>query len=408
MARNSQSIFQKLDYAVPSHANTLLYMFGGISATAFLILIATGVFLTQVYNPTPTGAHASIVNAVVNIPFADFVRSVHFWAANLVVVLLLLHIIRVFITGSYKKPRRLTWLTGVALLAVTITYIFVGTVLKWDQEGVEAYGHLEESFELFGIGIGLTNAGVPVITQLYSWHTTILLLALLGLLAVHMVLIKLRGISPKPGKNAVAAVTAGQGSSSFLLHLRKLCGFGLIFLSVASLLAVAFPAPLGYPGILEQEVTRPLWMFWPFFGLEDIFELKGLIFGMLGFFAFLAAVPFIDRSPSLYWKKRKLILSLGFILLVSLIGLAVFSRLYEAEAHLEAEDNKAAVATADNLELSHQRLRSEALYLVPAAIAIGAFGVRLALRPERRRGTKTARKETRLPKRAASGARHQG
>src|SRR6266545_1190248 len=156
MAKTTKNkLLSQLDYRVPAYANTILYMFGGISLAAFAILILSGVFLSQVYSPTPLGAHDSIVHSITGVPLADFMRSLHFWTANLVVFLLLLHMVRVFVTGSYKKPRRLTWLTGVALLAVTFSYIFIGTVLKWDQEGIEALGHMRESFELFGIHIGL-------------------------------------------------------------------------------------------------------------------------------------------------------------------------------------------------------------------------------------------------------------
>jgi quinol-cytochrome oxidoreductase complex cytochrome b subunit len=374
--KHSDSLLKKLDYPVPKHANTILYMFGGISLTAFLILIVSGIFLSQVYSPTPDGAHPSIVYAVTHVPFADFARSLHFWVANLVVFLLLLHIARVFITGSYKKPRRLTWLTGVALLGITTFYIFIGTVLKMDQEGVEALGHMQESFNIFGIHVGLTNAGVPVITQLYSWHTIILTLLLLGLIAIHMVLIKIRGISAKPSKDAVSAVTAGQGTSSFLMHLRRLSGYGLLFLAIAGILAIIFPAPLGQLGIFDQEVTKPLWMFWPFFGLENIFGLKGLVWGMIGFFAILAAIPFIDRNKFLNWRKRKAVLSLGFVFLVAVIGLGAYSRLNKTEAHLGMADKSsmAEIATADNLDLSHQKLRGEAYYVIPALVGLGAVG----------------------------------
>lgn len=380
MVKHSNSLIHKLDYPVPTYANRILYMFGGISLTAFLILILSGIFLSQVYNPTPDGAHDSIVYAVTHVPFADFARSLHFWVANLVVFLLLLHITRVFITGSYKKPRRLTWLTGVALLGITIFYIFIGTVLKMDQEGVEALGHMRESFDLFGIHIGLTNVGVPVITQLYSWHTIILTLLLLGLISLHMLLIKIRGISARPSKDTVTTVTAGQGTSSFLMHLRRLSGFGLLFLAIAGILAIVFPAPLGHLGIFEQEVTKPLWMFWPFFGLEDMFGLKGLVWGMVGFFAILAAIPFIDRNQFLNWRKRKLILSFGFIFLAAVIGLGVYSKLHKAEAHLGMVDKSSMTetATADNLDLSHQKLRSEAYYLIPTLIGLGSVGTWLA------------------------------
>lgn len=384
------SILAELNYREPAYANRLIYMFGGITLAAFLILGASGAYLTQFYNPTVEGAHASILKSVANIPLFDFTRSLHFWVANLVILLLILHIARVFVTGSYKKPRTLTWLTGVTLLAVTITYIFVGSVLKWDQEAVEAFGHVQESLGLFGVQIGLTNAGVPVMTQLYAWHITILYMMLFGLLIIHLMLIKAKGISPQAHKAAVAEVTAGRGQSRFLIHLRRLSGYSLLFLAIASLLAIAFPAPIGQPGILEQEVTRPLWMFWPFYGLEDIFGLKGLVWGMVGFFIALALIPFIDRNPHIHWAKRKPIMAFGLIFLAVVIGLGVYSRLQPAEAHIEeasevhmeevSEGQMEEEASAEELNISHQRLRNEALYLVPIIAGVGFVGTRLAFK----------------------------
>lgn len=376
MTKGIHQFIKKLDYRVPSHANGLLYMFGGISLIGFAILIASGIYMSQFYNPTPDGANSSIVNAITNVPLADFMRSIHYWVANLIVFLLLLHVTRVFTSGSYKKPRRLTWLTGVLLLGVTTIYIFIGSALKMDQEGVEAIGHLQESFNVFGLTIGLTNFGVPVITQMYVWHTTILLLVLIALLALHMVLIKIRGISTKAVVGAKSIETAGTGTSSFLAHLRRLSGFGLIFLAVSGLLAVWLPAPLGYPGVLGEEVTSPWWMFWPFFGLENIFGLNGLVGGMIGFFVLLAAVPFIDRNPYLHWKKRKPILAAGLIFAALTVGLAVYSRVQPPEPHLNemSANPMTEVVTDENISLSHQRLRSEAYVLVPVLIAAGGLG----------------------------------
>ncbi|MEX0881485.1 MAG: cytochrome b N-terminal domain-containing protein [Candidatus Saccharimonadales bacterium] len=383
MTSRSNASPKDFNYRVPAYANRLIYMFGGITLAAFLILGVSGAYLTQFYNPTVEGAHDSILASIANVPLFDFMRSLHFWVANLVVILLALHVVRVFITASYKKPRTLTWLTGVTLLFVTVTYIFVGSVLKWDQEAVEAFGHVQESIGLFGIQIGLTNAGVPVMTQLYAWHITILYMLLFGLLALHLILIKAKGISPRPLKGAVAEVTAGRGQSRFLIHLRRLSGYSLLFLVVASLLAVTFPAPIGQTGVLEQEVTRPLWMFWPFYGLEDIFGLKGLVWGIVGFFVILALFPFIDRNPQINWAKRKFVLSLGFIFLATVIGLGVYSRLQPAEAHIEeaSESHMEEEATADQLEINHKRLRSEVLYLLPVTVVIGFLGARMAFKP---------------------------
>lgn len=377
MKTGENTLMETLDYPVPAHANSIIYMFGGISLAAFVILIISGIYLSQIYSPTPDKAYESIIYAITTIPFADFARSIHYWTANLVVFLLLLHIIRVFITGSYKKPRRLTWLTGVALLGVTTVYIFIGTVLKWDQEGVEAIVHMNEALEVFGITIGLTNYNIPVITQLYPWHTTILLLVLLGLIGIHMLLIKRNGISARPVPGAVSTITAGQGTASFLDHLKRLIGYSFLFFTFIGLLAFFFPAPIGQKGIFGQEVTQPLWMFWPFFGLENIFGIKGLVWGMLGFFLILAAVPFLDTSPYLHYSKRKVILTLGLVFASAVISLGAYSQLYTPKSHLSEMDSEPmeSTASAELLYISHQRLRNDAYFLLPILGVTATTGI---------------------------------
>jgi len=148
-----------LAYPVPEYANSLPYVLGGITLIGFVILIVTGVVLAQFYHPHPSDAHESVLYIITEAPWGDFIRSVHFWTANLMVVTALLHLIRVFVTGSYKRPREFNWLVGVGLLAVTLGFVFTGTVLKWDQEGVEALAHNWEIGELLGLwGVWFTGA----------------------------------------------------------------------------------------------------------------------------------------------------------------------------------------------------------------------------------------------------------
>ena len=142
-----------LQYPVPEHANKLAWSLGGVTAFAFAILIVTGVILVQFYNPVPEAANASIRQLVTDVWGGRFVRGVHFWAAQAMYVTAALHMLRVFVTGSYKKPREANWLIGLAMFGLLALAIFTGTVLKWDQEGFEALGHnLEIGKLLSGVG----------------------------------------------------------------------------------------------------------------------------------------------------------------------------------------------------------------------------------------------------------------
>lgn len=138
-------------YPVPEHANTLGWSLGGLTATSLVVLIATGVLLTQYFNPTPEAANVSTRAIVTDVPLGEFTRSLHFWAAQAMYVLVALHLIRVFLTGSYKRPREGNWLIGVGMFALVIGAVFTGTVIKWDQEGFEALEHNLAMGDLVGV-----------------------------------------------------------------------------------------------------------------------------------------------------------------------------------------------------------------------------------------------------------------
>ena len=234
-----------LAYPVPAHANGIGYILGGISAFGFLILAVTGIWLAQFYHPTPSTARESIVYIMNIAPLGDVVRGIHFWVANIVMATVLLHMGRVFVTGSYKRPREANWLIGLGLLGVTLGLIFTGTVLKWDQEGYEALGHNVEMGDLLGaFGFwfsGDFTASLPIIGRLYIAHIFILPALGVLLLIAHFLLVKRHGISARPA-DADAAVDGGptpaKGGSTFAAHLVRMAGFGLLMLAIATVLAV--------------------------------------------------------------------------------------------------------------------------------------------------------------------------
>lgn len=328
-----------LAYPVPEYANSLPYILGGITLAGFIILILTGVLLAQFYDPDPAAAHDSVLYIITQVPFGDFLRSIHFWTANLVVITLLLHLIRVFTTGSYKRPREVNWLVGLGLFAISLGFVFTGTVLKWDQEGVEALAHNKEIGEILGLwGVWFTSEftrSVPILTRLYLGHVTLLPAIFTLLIIAHVYLIKQLGISPKPTLEAASGpATKEEGGSRFSLHIRKMAGYGLWLLTLAGGLALIWPARLGYAGVSGAEVTKPPWMFLPFYPLEDVFGIQGLLIGGIVLFGLLALVPFVDRSKWVSPRKRKWIIIAGIFLLVLLIALAGYAWLSRPVPHI--------------------------------------------------------------------------
>lgn len=108
---------------------------GGISFYLFLVLTITGVLLMYYYHPTKGQAYRDIVYLMSNVPFGKLLRNMHRWAAHLMVIAVWLHLFRVYLTGSYKKPREFNWCVGVVLLTLTLLLSFTGYLLPDDQLG---------------------------------------------------------------------------------------------------------------------------------------------------------------------------------------------------------------------------------------------------------------------------------
>ncbi|MHB8846491.1 MAG: cytochrome b N-terminal domain-containing protein [Nitrospirota bacterium] len=122
-----------LDKPVPGWIN-YFYCFGGITFMLFLILLLTGLLLSSSYTPTESEAFRSIQRLHREVPLGGVIRASHHWAGNLMVVMIVLHMLRVFVAGSYKNPRELHWVAGSFLLVLTLAFGFTGYLLPWDQK----------------------------------------------------------------------------------------------------------------------------------------------------------------------------------------------------------------------------------------------------------------------------------
>jgi len=122
-----------MDKPVPGWINYFV-CFGGITFTLFIVLLLTGLLLSVHYSPTEADAYRSIQRLQDVVPLGGLLQSVHHWAANLMVVMVLLHMIRVFLSGSFKNPRELSWVAGALLFVMTLAFGFTGYLLPWDQK----------------------------------------------------------------------------------------------------------------------------------------------------------------------------------------------------------------------------------------------------------------------------------
>lgn len=331
-----------LAYPVPRHANRIGYILGGITFFGMLILFATGIWLAQFYHPVPEAARESVIYVMGVAPLGDVVRGVHYWTANLVMVTVLLHLARVFVTGAYKRPREANWLIGLSLLATTLGLLFTGTVLKWDQEGFEALGHNLEIGKLLGaLGAWFSTefeTSFPILGRLYIAHVVILPMVGTFILIGHFLLVKRHGISALPA-DADRFVDGGPapatGGSSFAAHLVRMAGFGLILLGAAIVVSLFVVPPLGPRPVPGIENTKPPWMFLPLYPLEDWFGLAALLWGPVVIFAALALVPFVDRSRYRSPRRRRFWISLGMLLVSLVAALLVYAMLTVPQAHIQ-------------------------------------------------------------------------
>lgn len=331
-----------LAYDVPAHANRIGYILGGISFFGFLILAATGVWLAQFYDPTPAAARPSVVYIMNTAPLGDLARGIHFWTANIVMATVLLHLGRVLASGAYKRPREANWLIGLGLLATTLGLIFTGTVLKWDQEAYEALGHNVEIGNLLGaFGFWFSSdftASLPILGRLYIAHIVILPAIGALLMIAHFLLVKVHGISALPAVED-AAVNGGpaprKSGSTFAAHLIRMAGFGLLILAATAVLALVWPAPLGEAPVPGREVTKPPWMFLPFYPFEDWFGLPALLWVPAILFGALALLPFVDRSRYRAPGRRRVVIAVAAIAAIALVALVGYALFTVPQAHIQ-------------------------------------------------------------------------
>jgi len=197
------------DHEVPEHVNpahhfsAFVYCFGGLTFFVVMIMILSGMFLAMYYVPDIDNAHASVDYLQHQVAFGQIVRGMHHWGASVVIVMLLLHTLRVFFTGAYKKPRELNWVVGVLIFFVMLGLGFTGYLLPWDNKayfatkvGVE----IAASVPFIGDFIktlltGGTIVGAVTLTRFFAIHVFFLPALLLLLLGAHFVLIRRQGIS---------------------------------------------------------------------------------------------------------------------------------------------------------------------------------------------------------------------
>jgi cytochrome b-561 len=350
------------------------FFLGEIAAFSFLILVITGVYLGLIYTPSGVEievagqrlpqAYASVL-LIESIPVANLFRTVHHWAAHVMLAAVILHALRVFLTGAYRKPREVNWVVGVVLLGLTMVAGFVGYALPYDAFAVTATGigyALARSIPVLGgvaadIFFGGPFPTLGSLPRLYTIHVVIVPALITLLLIAHLVIV-LKQKHTQPAYARPLAEPGGVLGVPFWPSQALLAGQLLLFLLGGLFLLAAFlPVhPLqayGPPGPQTPD-TKPDWyLLWIYGFLKLVpngvaFNVGGLSIGpeFVGgvlfpalIFGLVTLTPWLDRSnrgPRVPWyqylepvRQAPLRFALGLGLL-AYIGMLILAAYYDA------------------------------------------------------------------------------
>lgn len=190
-----------------------LYTLGSASLFIFTLQVVTGIFLAMSYVPTPDHAYDSIRFINEEAAFGWLLRGLHRWGASAMVLVVFLHMVRVFFMGAYKYPREVTWLVGVFLLLVTIGFGFTGYLLPWDQKAYWATvvgTNLAGQAPVVGPVIlrvlrGGEELGAMTLNRFFGFHVLLLPALTVLLIGVHLYLVVKHGISEPPERRTALA-----------------------------------------------------------------------------------------------------------------------------------------------------------------------------------------------------------
>jgi len=303
---------------VPVHAQKIWYYLGGMTLFLFVVQVFTGILLLLYYRPSANEAYESVQFIVTQVQFGWLIRNVHSWSANLLIGLAFAHFFSVFFLKSYRKPRELTWVSGILLLFLMLGFGFSGYLLPWN----------ELSFFATKVGTGIAGA-VPVVghftlrllrggddvtgatlSRFYGLHVAVLPALASALVALHLLFVQRQGMSVplsvekklKPGERL-------RQMPFFPNYILRDVLAWYVVIAVLAALAAFYPWELGTkadPFAVVPAGIRPEWYFLAMFHTlklvpSHVLGFEGERLGVFAFGAaalFLVLVPFLDRRAS--------------------------------------------------------------------------------------------------------------
>lgn len=252
---------------------SMTFGLGGMALVLVLLLFFTGLLLKFYYMPFSEKAYDSILYISNNVLFGTFIRNIHFWSANFLIIVSFLHILRVFFTSAFHSPRQVNWVIGVALLIIVLCFNFTGYLLPWDQLSFWAVTICTEMMDyipfagkwLQSIIRGGAEVDSTTLSVFFTAHTALLPAAMIILAPFHFWRIRKAGGIALPIDNE-------KNSKKFYaipdLLLREVVT-ALVLTALILIISILFDAPLGdraNPGLSPNPTKAP----WYFMGFQEI------------------------------------------------------------------------------------------------------------------------------------------
>lgn len=308
--------------AKPTLKFTYTWGLGGLALLLIALLSITGVLLMFVYTPSPESAYRDMLALQTEVWFGQFIRNLHHWSGNLLVVVAFLHLLRVFFTGGFRSPREFNWVLGISLLLLVIVANFTGYLLPWDQLAywaVTVGSSLLSYVPLIGeplrnFLLGAPEVNANTLTNFYGLHVAIIPLSLTAIASFHIWRVRKDGLSI-PHK-LDGHVDGSEGTQiekvTTLPHLvsRELV-FALVMMGAILLWSAWMNAPLEAAADPNHS-PNPAKAAWYFMGLQELLLHFHPVFGAiiipmlgLGALIFLPYQRFDLNAEGVWFRSYK-------------------------------------------------------------------------------------------------------
>ncbi len=315
------------------------HTFGSLSLFLFVNQVVTGILLMIYYRPTTNTAFESVRFIMTKAHFGWLIRGLHAWGATLMILCVLVHMMRTFFMGAYKKPRELTWVFGVIILGCTVTFGFTGYLLPWNQlsywattVGTEITGAIPLAGNYIKLllrgGEGVTG---ETLARFYVLHVVILPWVLTMLIATHLFLMRVQGLATLERVGEEKPIDKKEAVSFFPHHVLKEGAIFCLLIGALVTLIILWPVELGEKAdpFVTPEGIKPEWYFLPTYQLLKYFPKTLGLFVSLIPQVLLFLWPFLDRGHERHPKKRPLAVGIGIAGLVLAIVFGVVGFLSE-------------------------------------------------------------------------------